>query len=64
MFDHNYKDLNSDEKVNPHNLVCTAVSWNSTGNTLGVRALALCPGVCLGTRSFGRHPQRTAGALC
>jgi hypothetical protein len=43
MFDHNYKDLNSEQQINPHQLVCTAVSWNSTGNTLGVSAPAELP---------------------
>mmetsp|Transcript_4572 Transcript_4572/g.8598 ORF Transcript_4572/g.8598 Transcript_4572/m.8598 type:complete len:549 (-) Transcript_4572:279-1925(-) len=36
MFDHNYQDLNSQEEINPHHLVCTHTSWNSTGYVLGV----------------------------
>jgi hypothetical protein len=36
LFDHNFVDMNSTEKINPHNLVCTSTSWNSTGYVLAV----------------------------
>mmetsp|Transcript_27534 Transcript_27534/g.38011 ORF Transcript_27534/g.38011 Transcript_27534/m.38011 type:complete len:548 (+) Transcript_27534:45-1688(+) len=36
MFNHNYIDMNSEELINPHSLVTTSISWNSTGYVVAV----------------------------